>query len=439
MADHIDPSTLPKSAPSAGQMDSTSTPKNPLENTAAPKISYFTPEQTIASGTGITKSDATLPKLFEPLQLRGLKLQNRIMVSPMCQYSAENGKHTMWHHTHLGGIISRGPGLTIVEATAVTPEGRITPEDSGLWEDSQIEPLRKTVEFAHSQGQHMAIQLAHAGRKASTVAPWIDRKAVATADICGWPDRVISTSNEAFDAPHTCVPTTMTLDDIASFKQSFLSATHRALKAGFDVIEIHAAHGYLLHASLSAATNSLPAPYSGSLENRMRLLLEVTELVRNAIPDTMPLFVRIPGSDWMPPESNCWEINQAIALSLALSDAGVDFLDVSSAALMHEQKVVSGPGYQVPFAAAIKKALTEAGKSEKTFVGTVGMITSGVQAEQILQDGSADAVLVGRAFLKSPALVWEWAAELGIPVRIANQFGWGFGQRGGMEIKRDPA
>jgi 2,4-dienoyl-CoA reductase-like NADH-dependent reductase (Old Yellow Enzyme family) len=240
---------------------------------------------------------------------------------------------------------------------------------------------------------------------------------------------VISTSSEAFDPPNTCTPTTMTLDDIISLKQSFLDATHRALKAGFDVIEIHAAHGYLLHASLSAATNSLPAPYSGSLENRIRLLLEITKLIRDAIPDTMPLLVRIPGTDWMPPESNCWEINQAIQLSLALSDAGVDFLDVSTAALMHDQKVISGPGYQVPFADAIKKALTKAGKANKTFVGTVGMITSGGQAEQILQDGSADAVLIGRAFLKSPALVWEWAAELGVQVRIANQFGWGFAQK----------
>jgi len=322
MADHIDPSTLPKAPTPGVETKPVAAAKNPLENIPTPNISYFTPEQTISSGTGIPSPGKPLPKVFEPLQMRGLTLQNRIMVSPMCQYSAQDGHHTMWHQTHLGGIISRGPGLTIVEATAVTPEGRITPEDSGLWKDSQIEPLKKTVEFAHSQGQHMAIQLAHAGRKASTVAPWIDRKAVATADIGGWPDRVISTSNAAFDAPHTCVPTTMTLDDIASFKQSFLDATKRALKAGFDVIEIHAAHGYLLHASLSAATNSLPAPYSGSLENRMRLLLEVAELVRGAIPDTMPLFVRIPGSDWMPPESNCWEINQAIALSLALSDVG---------------------------------------------------------------------------------------------------------------------
>ncbi|CAG8981616.1 hypothetical protein HYALB_00012967 [Hymenoscyphus albidus] len=394
---------------------------NGLHNTAAPNTSYYTPEQAIPSGTIIPKPGSTdpIPKLFEPLQLRGLKLQNRILVSPMCQYSSDDGHQTFWHHAHLGGIISRGPGLTIVEATAVTPEGRITPEDAGLWKDSQIEPLKKLVEFAHSQGQHVGIQLAHAGRKASTVTPWINRKAVATAEAGGWPDRVISASDDAFDYPNTPMPKAMTLEDIESFKKSFTDS----------VIEIHAAHGYLLHSTLSAVTNKLPAPYSGSFENRIRLLLELCALVRQAIPENMPLFVRIPGSDWMPPDTDNWEINQATALSLALSDAGVDFLDVSSAALMHEQKVISGPGYQVPFAAAIKKALIEAGKNDKTKVGTVGMIMSAKQAEGYLQEGSADAVLVARQFLKNPALVWEWAGELGVDVRVANQIGWGFGQR----------
>ncbi|KUJ12212.1 putative NADPH dehydrogenase C23G7.10c [Mollisia scopiformis] len=436
MADHQCPSTITKTAvstplPATTPPKSVQIPVNPLENVAAPNISYYTPQQHIPAGTAITRKDnpKPLPKVFTPLKLRGLTLQNRVIVSPMCQYSADDGHLTMWHITHLGGILQRGPGLTIIEATAVTPEGRISPQDSGLWKDSQIEPLKKIVEFAHSQGQKIAIQLAHAGRKASTVAPWINRKAVATADVGGWPDNVLSASNDAFDAPHTVVPRVMTLEDIASFKQSFIDSVNRALKAGVDAIEIHAAHGYLLHATLSAATNKLPAPYSGSLENRMRLLLELTTLVRAAIPESMPLLVRIPGSDWMPPESNCWEINQAIALSLELTKLGVDFLDVSSAALMVEQKVVSGPGYQVPFADAIRKALVEAGRGEATKVGTVGMITSGVQAEEILQDGKADAVLVARGFQKSPGLVWDWAAELGVEVRVANQIGWGVGQR----------
>ncbi|KAH6722626.1 putative NADPH dehydrogenase C23G7.10c [Leptodontidium sp. MPI-SDFR-AT-0119] len=438
MADHQCPSTIAKSSsPGTPVVAKVPKPSNPLENVPAENTTYFTPKQPIPAGTAIIHSSkpSPIPKVFQPLQLRGLTLQNRIMVSPMCQYSAEDGHHTMWHQTHLGGIIQRGPGLTIIEATAVTPEGRITPQDSGLWKDSQIEPLRKTVEFAHSQGQKIAIQLAHAGRKASTVAPWINRKAVATADVGGWPDRVISASDIPFDAPHTCVPRCMTLEDIASFKESFLASVKRALTAGFDAIEIHAAHGYLLHSTLSAATNTLPLPYSGSLENRMRLLLELTTSTRAIIPLTMPLLARIPGTDWMPPDSNCWEINQAIALSLALSKAGVDFLDVSTAALMSEQKVISGPGYQVPFASAIKEALEKEGLGEQTKVGTVGMITSGVQAEEILEAGKADAVLVARAFLKSPGLVWEWAGELGVEVRVAEQLGWGYGQRGEGGVK----
>ncbi|KAH7407982.1 putative NADPH dehydrogenase C23G7.10c [Cadophora sp. MPI-SDFR-AT-0126] len=423
MADHQCPSTIEKSSNTGTPVNATAPkPHNPLENVPAENVSYFTPKQIIPAGTAVVHPDKPypVPKLFQPLKLR-------------------DGHHTMWHHAHLGGIIQRGPGLTIVEATAVTPEGRITPEDSGLWKDSQIEPLRKTVEFAHSQNQKIAIQLAHAGRKASTVAPWINRKAVATADVGGWPDKVISASDIPFDAPHTAIPRCMTLEDIASFKTSFLASVKRALIAGFDAIEIHACHGYLLHSTLSAATNRLPAPYSGSLENRMRLLLELATATRAILPPAMPLLVRIPGTDWMPPESGCWEVNQAIALSLALSRVGVDFLDVSTGALMVQQKVASGPGYQVPFAAAIKAVLEKEGLGEQTKVGAVGMIIDGVQAEQILAAGKADAVLVARAFLKHPGLVWEWAGELGVEVRVAEQHGWGFGQHGKNGVKPGPA
>jgi len=228
----------------------------------------------------------------------------------------------------------------------------------------------------------------------------------------------------------------MTLPEIEAFKAAFIAAVHRALEAGFDAIEIHAAHGYLLHATLSALTNKLPAPYSGSLENRMRLLLELTTLTRAAIPEDMPLLVRIPGTDWMPAGSNAWDLEQCVQLSLALAELGVDFLDVSSAGLMAEQKITSGPSYQAPFAEAVKKTLKEAGKGH-VMVGTVGIIESGVQAEGLLQEGKADAVLVGRAFLKNPGLVLAWAGELDVEVRQANQIGWGFGQRpaGGVKVK----
>jgi len=244
----------------------------------------------------------------------------------------------------------------------------------------------------------------------------------------------MGTNNIPYDPEHTCTPKTMTLKDIETFKAAFVAAVGRALKVGFDAIEIHATHGYLLHASLSPATNDLPAPYSGSLENRMRLLLEIVGLTRATIPEAMPLLVRVTGTDWMPPESASWKIEDCVALSLELADRGVDFLDVSSGGLMKEQKIISGPGFQVPFAAAVKKALMEAGKKD-VYVGTVGMITTGTQAEEILQEGKADVVLVARAFQKNPGLVWEWAGELGVEVRMANQIGWGFGQRPGAGVK----
>lgn len=441
MADHYCPSTHhlghDKAHLTAAVVDIKVEPKteNRLRNVPAPMVPFYTPLQQIAPGIALTHPDdrATLPKLFQPIKLRGLTLQNRIVVSPMCEYSAEDGHLTDWHLAHLGGILQRGPGLTIIEATAVTAEGRITPEDSGLWQDSQIGPLKRIVDFAHSQGQYIAVQLAHAGRKASTVAPWIDRKAAATADVGGWPHNVISASDIPYDK-NTCIPRTMTLEDIESIKQSFVNAVGRALRAGVDAIEIHGAHGYLLHSTLSAATNRLPEPYSGSLENRMRLLLELTTEMRAAMPSSMPLLVRIPGSDWMShdPTVPAWDIDQCVELAKALSkpEMGVDFLDITSAGLMAEQKIISGPGYQAPFSQAVKKAIG----SSDTLVGVVGMIRKGVQAEEMLQSGVGDIVLAGRAFQKNTALVWQWAEELGVEVRLANQIGWGFGQRskGGM-------
>lgn len=214
-----------------------------MENRPAPGIPYFTPLQSPPAGAAlVTDDNAKVPKLFQPLKLRGLTLQNRIMLSPLCQYSAEDGHYTMWHWTHLGGIIQRGPGLACVEATSVTAEGRITPEDVGLWKDSQIEPLQKVVEFAHSQNQKIMIQLGHAGRKASTVAPWLSGGAVAGKDLNGWPDNVLAPSAIPWNEDHA-QPKEMSLEDIESFKTAFADATRRALTAGFDAIEIHNAHG----------------------------------------------------------------------------------------------------------------------------------------------------------------------------------------------------
>lgn len=441
--------------------------QSPLKNVAAPNVPFYTPIQPIPAGAAIIHKDASstsLPLLFQPLKLRGLTLQNRIIVSPMCEYSADDGHFTDWHLVHLGGIISRGPGLTILEATAVTAEGRITPEDAGLWKDSQIAPLKRIVDFAHSQGQHVAIQLGHAGRKASTVAPWIDRKAAATADVGGWPDKVVSASDVPYDG-HTCIPRKMNLEDIGSFKKSFAAAVQRAVKAGVDVsisdlqlsfpfsvhissfnadadsqaIEIHAAHGYFIHQTLVEATNDLPAPYSGSFENRIRLLLEIASATRAAIPSSMPLLVRVPGSDWMghKPSVKAFYIKQCVELAKALSapELGVDFIDVTSGGLLAEQKITSGPNYQAPFSEAVKKAVEGTGVK----VGVVGMVREGSQAEELLQKGVADVVLAGRGFQKNTALVWQWADELGVEIRLANQIGWGFGQRPGGGMKGEQA
>ncbi|KAF2734410.1 FMN-linked oxidoreductase [Polyplosphaeria fusca] len=391
------------------------------------QISYFTPKQDPPAGTALTMKDGSekFPKLFTPLKLRGLTMQNRIALSPLCQYSSEDGHHTAWQMTHLGGIIQRGPGLSFIEATAVVPEGRITPEDSGLWKDSQIEPLRRIVEFAHSQSQKIGIQLAHAGRKASTVAPWLSMGDIATKERNGWPDNVYAPSAIAYNDRH-CQPKEMTKQDIEDLKRAWKAAVERSLKAGFDTIEIHNAHGYLLHEFLSPASNKRTDEYGGSFENRIRLTLEIVELTRSAIPDDMPLVLRISASDWLEEAGiDGWTLDQTIRLAEILATKGVDLLDVSSAGLHEKQHVHGGPGYQEPFAKAIKEKV-----GDKLAVGTVGTITEGKQANGYLEKDNLDVVFAGRMFQKNPGLVWAWADDLGVEGRWANQIRWGFGGRG---------
>jgi len=398
-----------------------------LRNKAAPGVSYFTPLQQPPAGTAIGMLDGSsnIPKLFKPLKLRGLQLQNRIALSPLCQYSAEDGHHTAWHLTHLGGIIQRGPGLALVEATAVQAEGRITPEDSGLWKDSQMEGLRKIVEFAHSQGQKIGIQLGHAGRKASTVAPWLSKGDIAGKELNGWPDNVYAPSAIAFNENH-CQPKEMTKEDIENFKLAFKQAVERALKVGFDTIEIHNAHGYLLHTFLSPASNKRTDEYGGSFENRIRLTLEVVDLARSTIPDDMPLILRVSATDWLDEAGiEGWTVDQTVKLAEILADRGVDLLDVSSGGLHEKQHIHGGPGYQEPFAKAVKDKV-----GDKMAVGTVGSITSGKQANRYLEDDNLDVAFIGRMFQKNPGLVWQFADELGVEGRWANQIRWGFGGRG---------
>ncbi|ELR05227.1 hypothetical protein VC83_07732 [Pseudogymnoascus destructans] len=406
-----------------------------IENKAQAGISYFTPAQTPPAGTALPNG-TPIPKLFTPLHLRSLTFQNRIMLSPLCQYSAKDGHHTAWHLTHLGGILQRGPGLTMIEATAVVPEGRITPEDSGLWQDSQIEPLKATVGFAHSQNQKIAIQLAHAGRKASCVAPWLSAGAVATEAVGGWPENVLAPSAISFSPGNFPDPKAMTVQQIEEFKVSFVAAAKRAVKAGIDVIEIHNAHGYLLHEFLSPVSNTRTDSYGGSFENRTRLTLELVRLVRGSIPEGMPLFMRISASDNLEHadfQGESWTLADSVKLAPLLAEAGVDLLDVSSGGNHLGQKIAPVPGYQVEMAKMIKKAV-----GDKMAVGAVGLIHSGKFAEEILQGKGpgeetvegVDAIFVGRGFQRNPGLVWDWADELGTEIQVANQIGWGFKGRG---------
>ncbi|KAI9807460.1 MAG: hypothetical protein M1833_000205 [Piccolia ochrophora] len=397
-------------------------------NRPAPGIPYYTPAQNPPSGVASDpQPDGSHPsKLFQQLKLRGLTLHNRITLSPLCQYSAEDGHHTDWHFAHLGGIISRGPGLSFVEATSVTPEGRITPEDSGLWKDSQIAPLRRIVQFAHSQGQKIGIQLGHAGRKASTVAPWLSRGAMAVEAANGWPDNVYAPSAVAYNEKHA-MPHAMSKADIRDLKKSWVAAVQRALRAGFDVIEIHNAHGYLFHEFLSPVSNKRTDEYGGSFENRTRLSREIIEITRQSMPEDMPLFLRVSATDWLEEQTDVesWDGAQTVQFGQMVSELGVDLLDVSSGGLHPDQEIKAGPGYQAPFAKAVKEAV-----GDKMAVSTVGSITSGEQAQQLLDEG-LDMIVVGRGFQRNPGLVWAWAEELNIEINAAQQIRWGFGGKVG--------
>lgn len=400
-----------------------------IDNIAAKGISYFTPAQDPPAGTQLEGS----VKLFTPLTIRGATFPNRLFLAPLCQYSAKDGYANDWHLTHLGGIIQRGPGLAIMESTAVQKVGRITPQDLGLYEDGQIEPLKRITEFAHGQSQKIAIQLAHAGRKASAVAPWLSGNTMALEEVGGWPDEIVGPSAIPHEEGINTIPKALTGEDIEVLKKDFGEAAKRAVKANFDVIEIHAAHGYLLHQFLSPVSNRRTDQYGGSFENRVRLLLEVTEVVRASIPTTMPLIVRISATDWFEfdevlkkefPES--WTMAQSIELVSLLADRGVDLVDVSSGGVHAKSAIAirSGPAYQVHFAQEIKKAV-----GDKLLISAVGGIKTGALAEEVVQSG-IDAVQAGRWFQQNPGLVRAFANELGVKVRMATQIDWSFDGRG---------
>ncbi|KAJ5353524.1 FMN-linked oxidoreductase [Penicillium brevicompactum] len=371
---------------------------------AAPGVPFYTPAQSPPAGTARNPqtSGKPIPKLFQPLKIRNLSFQNRLGLAPMCQYSADDGHITPWHQTHYGGIAQRGPGLMIIEATGVLPEGRITPGCLGLWKDSQIAPLKEVVDFAHSQGQKIGIQLGHAGRKASTLPP-----------------------GAIPFSPNDVVPKAMTEEDIVELKEAWESATKRALIAGVDFIEIHAAHGYLLSSFLSASSNQRTDRYGGSFENRTRLPLEVAQLTRDLVGPDMPVFLRVSGTDWLEnslPDEKGWKLEDTVEFARLLAEQGaVDLIDISSGGVHVAQKITSGPAFQAPLAAAVKKAV-----GDRLKVAAVGMINHGDLAEKILQEDNLDVILVGRAFQRDTGLAWHFAKDLDVEIAMAAQIRWGF-------------
>ena len=329
-----------------------------------------------------------MSRLFSPLSLRQITFRNRIFVSPMCQYSSEEGFPTDWHLVHLGSRAVGGAGLIIVEATAVTPEGRISPADSGLWSDAQAKAFHRITTFIKAQGAVPGIQLAHAGRKGSTKAPW-DGEGAVGAGQGGWTP---SAPSAIPFAPNYPEPREMTEAEIDTVARKFAEAAGWASAAGFEVVELHMAHGYLLHEFLSPLSNRRGDTFGGSLENRMRFPLMVAERVRQAWPSHLPLFVRLSVSDWV---EGGWDLGQSIDFCRALKALGVDLVDASSGGLVPDARIPVGPGYQVPFAAAIRREVDMP-------TAAVGLITEPAQAEQIVANGEADAVLLARELLRDP-------------------------------------
>ena len=346
-------------------------------------------------------------QLFAPLTLRSVVFHNRVFVSPMCQYSSDDGMPNDWHFVHLGSRAVGGAALVSVEASAVTPEGRITPWDAGIWSNAHAAAWKRVAEFIRAQGAVPAIQIAHAGRKASCNKPWLGGKPLAPGE-GAW--QTLGPSTIAFG--NYPAPRAMTVDEIKRTVEDFRKAAGHALAAGFDVVEIHGAHGYLLHSFVSALSNQRKDDYGGSFDNRIRFALEVSRAVRDAWPRDKPVFYRISASDWA---QGGWEIEQSVMLCKRLKDIGIDLIDCSSGGNIAEQKIKLGPGYQVPFAEAIR---TGAGIP----TAAIGLISEPAQAEQIISLGQADAVCLARAMLRDPYWPRHAAKALGVDMPWPDQY-----------------
>ena len=349
------------------------------------------------------------PGLFDPLRIRDVAFRNRIGVSPMCQYSSTDGLANEWHLVHLGCRAVGGAGLVMTEAAAVLPEGRISPDDLGIWSDAHIEPLARCARFIAEHGAVPALQLAHAGRKAGTSSPWKGHQPLSETQ-GGWRP-IVAPSPIPFDTNYA-VPTELTMAEIPGIIAAFAQAAGRALQAGFRVAEIHAAHGYLLHEFLSPLSNRRTDAYGGSLENRTRIVRETVQAVRRVWPENLPLFIRISATDWV---EGGWDIAQSVELARQVKPLGVDLVDCSSGALVPGAVIPTTPGYQVPFAERIRR---EAGLP----TAAVGLIRAASHADQIIRQGQADMVLLARQMLREPYWPLQAAHELGVKIKWPSQY-----------------
>lgn len=423
--------------------------------------SFFTPANN--AGAALHPDDPETPTLFRPLHIRDVTLKNRIFVSPMCMYSSDNdpsspsvGALNDFHLAHLGHLALKGAALILVEATAVQPHGRISPHDVGLWQgvDSpQFDGLRRVVQLSHSQGARVGIQLSHAGRKASTAPPWVAAQAgqmalKADERVGGWPDNVVGPSGGveqawSADGEMYWAPRELTTQEVREVVRAFAASAQTAVRAGVDLIEIHAAHGYLVHQFLSPVTNRRTDEYGGSFENRTRLLREVAVAVREVIPAGMPLFLRLSATEWLEQqpvaaETGSWDLASSERLVAMLPDLGVDLVDVSSGGNHRDQKIEVHTNYHIDLAARLRGTIRAAGAS--TLVGAVGFVTEAEQARDVVQSEEAqgtadvvsgpqpraDAVLLARQFLREPEWVIKTAKALGVPVTLPLQFGRAF-------------
>ncbi|KAG9061299.1 hypothetical protein KI688_007637 [Linnemannia hyalina] len=417
---------MPSSQSSAtAPVNSTYKPIAPSKNRPIyPQENYYI-EQPATPGAYLGPIDASLPNapsadniplLFQPFTIKDLTIPNRIVVAPMCMYSSLDGFFTNFHLASIGSFAINGAGLIIQEATAVLPNGRITPGCAGLWDDAQVYKLKEIVDFVHVQGGKVGIQLAHAGRKASAGAPYTKYPESAF-----WPEDVIAPSGGAhlqWDKHHR-VPRELSLAEIQQVIDAFGAAAARASRAGMDTVEIHGAHGYLIHNFLSPLTNQRTDHYGGSLENRARFLLEVVKAVRANFPAEKPIFLRVSASDLVEEVEgieDSWEIEQTIQIAKWVRDAGVDVLHVSSGGNTSQQKILTSPGYQVPFAEQIKRAVPGLA------VVAVGIILDGLQAEEVLKSEKADLVAAGRTFLRHPNFALNAARELNVKAAFSQQY-----------------